>query len=637
GVVNIYIATGANYTFRSHITRTIQSIQWTHDNTLVVEWDPPGNAVWYRYRNQAELDQSTGVLTVREVKKENRGVFKGQFQVNGVLQYAVYSVTVVDAVSEPNVTCEQNNTDITLICSVEPPVQAEFTWTGPDGFSHVGNRAYVTKGKNYVYYCTVKNEVSNNSAEFNTNACPKGGADNIYIATGADYTFRSHITATIQSIQWTHNSNLVVECDPPGNPDWYRFKTQAELNQSTGDLTVREVKKEDRGLFKGQFQVNGDLWSAEYSVTVVDAVSEPNLTCEQNDTDITLICSVEPPVQSEFTWTGPDGFSHVGNRAYVTRGNNDVYYCTARNEVSKKSAAFNTNVCPKDAVSEPNVTCERNDTDITLICSVEPPVQSEFTWTGPDGFSHVGNRAYVTRGNNDVYYCTVKNKVSAKLAEFNIKACPKGGAVNVYIATGADYTFRSNITKKIQSIQWTHNNNLVVECDPPGNPDWYRFKTQAELNRDTGDLTVREVKKEDGGFFKGQFQVNGVLQYAEYSVTVMDPVSKPTVTCKKDNETHSTLMCIAEAPVPDSFEWKAPDGTHSGSSVQITRAGVGSVYFCTAENKVSKKTTEFRPDSNCFRVPDVPVPGSNIGAGGIIGILLAVAVGVIGVIGWIKR
>ncbi|KAF5905912.1 T-lymphocyte surface antigen Ly-9-like isoform X2, partial [Clarias magur] len=176
-----------------------------------------------------------------------------------------------------------------------------------------------------------------------------GGGVNNYIASGADYTFITHITRTIQSIQWTRDNTLVVECDPPGNPDWYRFKTQAELDLKTGDLTVRALKKEDSGLFKGQFQVNGVLQYVEYSVTVVDAVSEPKVTCEQNDRDITLLCSVEPPVQAEFTWTGPDGFSHVGNRVHVTREKYDeaIYYCTAKNEVSQKSTEFNIKTCAK--------------------------------------------------------------------------------------------------------------------------------------------------------------------------------------------------------------------------------------------------------------------------------------------------
>lgn len=98
-----------------------------------------------------------------------------------------------------------------------------------------------------------------------------------------------------------------------------------------------------------------------------------------------------------------------------------------------------------------------------------------------------------------------------------------GGAVNIYIATRANYTFRSNIIGTFQSIQWTHNNNLVVEWETPYFPEpvWYRYGDRAQLNIATGDLTLTMVKKADSGVFKGQFQVNNALQYAEHTVTAV--------------------------------------------------------------------------------------------------------------------
>ncbi|KAM9487051.1 uncharacterized protein Hap1MRO34_006917 isoform 2-T2 [Clarias gariepinus] len=565
GAVNIYIATRANYTFRSNIIGTFQSIQWTHNNNLVVEWEPPyfPEPVWYRYGDRGQLNIATGDLTLTMVKKADSGVFKGQFQVNNALQYAEHTVTAVDAVSETKVTCEQNHTDITLLCSVEPPMQAEFTWSGPDGFSHVGNRVYVTraKGDKAIYYCTAKNEVSQKSAEFNIETCAKGGAVNIYIATRANYTFRSNIIGTFQSIQWTHNNNLVVEWEPPYFPEpvWYRYGDRGQLNIATGDLTLTMVKKADSGVFKGQFQVNNALQYAEHTVTAVDAVSETKVTCEQNHTDITLLCSVEPPMQAEFTWSGPDGFSHVGNRVYVTRA----------------------------------------------------------------------------KGDKAIYYCTAKNEVSQKSAEFNIETCAKGGAANIPIATKANYTFRSNIIATFQSIQWAHNKDLVVEWDPPNFPEphWYRYGDRGQLNIKTGDLTLRVVK-EDSGLFKGQFQVNGVLQYAEYTVTAIDPFSECAVTCVKRNVTY-TLACTVEPPAQATFKWSGPNGfSHTGDSFEINSTENDLIYYCTAKNELNEATREFNL-KDCPQDP-VPEPPPNPGPiiGGIIGVLIAVA---LGVIGWLKK
>ncbi|MCJ8732537.1 hypothetical protein PDJAM_G00212570, partial [Pangasius djambal] len=121
------VATGTNYTFLPKIQGKIEMFDWRHKGDLVVDWDPDNRAHWYRYRERAHLNTDTGDLTL-QVKKEDSGLFRGQFQVNGVLQYFERTITVIDPVSEPKVTCKKNDTDITLLCSVNPPVQAEFTW-----------------------------------------------------------------------------------------------------------------------------------------------------------------------------------------------------------------------------------------------------------------------------------------------------------------------------------------------------------------------------------------------------------------------------------------------------------------------------------------------------------------------------
>ncbi|KAB5577060.1 hypothetical protein PHYPO_G00205640 [Pangasianodon hypophthalmus] len=487
------IATGTNYTFRPAIQGKIENFDWRHNGYLVVEWDPDNGAHWYRYRERAHINSDTGDLTL-QVKKEDSGVFRGQFQVKGVLQYFERTITVIDTVSEPKVTCEQNDTDITLPCSVDPPVQAEFTWTGPDEFSHVGKSVHITrKESDSIYYCTAKNEVSQKTIEFKLKECPGGYVYSQNIATGTTYTFRPTIQGKIENFDWRHNGYLVVEWDPDNGAHWYRYGERAHINSDTGDLTL-QVKKEDSGVFKGQFQVKGVLRYFERTITVIDAVSEPKVTCEQNDTDITLLCSVDPPVPVEFTWRGPDEFSHVGKSVHITRKERDdsIYYCTAKNEVSQKTIEFKLKECPGgyvysqniatgtnytfrptiqgkienfdwrhngylvvewdpdngahwyrygerahintdtgdltlqvkkedsgvfkgqfqvkgvlqyfertitviDAVSEPKVTCEQNDTDITLLCSVDPPVQAEFTWRGPDEFSHVGKSVHIIK------------------------------------------------------------------------------------------------------------------------------------------------------------------------------------------------------------------------------------------------
>ncbi|XP_053090536.1 uncharacterized protein LOC113525845 isoform X2 [Pangasianodon hypophthalmus] len=172
------------------------------------------------------------------------------------------------------------------------------------------------------------------------------------IATGTTYTFRPTIQGKIETFDWRHAGNLVVEWDPDNGAHWYRYGERAHINTDTADLTL-QVKKEDSGVFKGQFQVKGVLQYFERTITVIDPVPEPKVACKQNDTGITLLCSVDPSVQAAFTWTGPNEFSHVGESVHIPRKSDDaVYFCTAKNLVSEKTTEFTLKMCPEGEVND---------------------------------------------------------------------------------------------------------------------------------------------------------------------------------------------------------------------------------------------------------------------------------------------
>ncbi|XP_047671249.1 uncharacterized protein LOC113654382 isoform X3 [Tachysurus fulvidraco] len=685
--------TGTNYTFKPAIPGAVELGDWKLNGNLVVVWEGKSNPVWYRLKDRAQLNTDNGDFTVR-LKKEDRGVFKAQFLVKGVLKHFERTIKVIDPVTKPKVTCEQNDQDITLKCSVEAPVQALFTWSGPDGFSHVGDSVQITRKPNddSIYYCSAKNEVSVMSAEFKLKDCiSEGCVDCENFKTGTNYTFKPAIPGAIELGYWRLNGNLVVVWEGKSNPVWYRLKDRAQLNTDNGDLTVR-LKKEDSGVFKARFQGQGFLKDFERTIKVIDPVTKPKVTCEQNDQDITLKCAVEAPVQALFTWSGPDGFSHVGDSVQITRKQNDnsIYYCSAKNEVSVMSAEFKLKDCISegcvdcenvktgtiytfkpaipgvielgnwklngylvvewegkrepvwyrlkdraqlntdngdltvrlkkedsgvfraqfqgqgvlnyferkikviDPVTKPKVTCEQNDQDITLKCALEAPVQALFIWSGPHGFSHVGDSVQITRKQNDdsIYYCSAQNEVSVMSAEFKLKDCISEDCKHV--ATGTVYTFTSGITGDIELGDWRLNGNLVVEWEGKSEPVWYRLQDRAKLNRANGDLSV-VLQKNDSGEYKALFQVKGVLQYYVITINVIDPVTKPKVTCEQ-NDQGITLKCSLVPPVEAKFKWTGPNGfSHVGDSVQITRKpNDDSIYYCSAKNEVSVMSAEFK-------------------------------------------
>ncbi|GAA6108229.1 uncharacterized protein LOC113654382 isoform X1 [Tachysurus ichikawai] len=203
-------------------------------------------------------------------------------------------------------------------------------------------------GTNYTFKPAIPGVIELGDWRLNGNIVVEweGCVDCENFKTGTNYTFKPAIPGVIELGDWRLNGNLVVEWEGKSETIWYRLKDRATLNTDNGDLTVW-LKKEDSGVFKALFQVQGVLKSFERTIKVIDPVTKPKVTCEQNDQDITLKCSVDAPVQALFTWFGPDGFSHVGDSVQITRKQNDdsIYYCSAKNEVSVMSAEFKPKDC----------------------------------------------------------------------------------------------------------------------------------------------------------------------------------------------------------------------------------------------------------------------------------------------------
>ncbi|KAL7881734.1 hypothetical protein AOLI_G00085820 [Acnodon oligacanthus] len=171
------------------------------------------------------------------------------------------------------------------------------------------------------------------------------------VETGQNYTFKSSVSGTPEAILWKFKKNKVVEYEN-NDQTWYRFETRAHLDIITGDFTLKQLRKEDSGQYESEIQVNGKLQYSNHEINVMDPVTKPSVTCEKpgEGEGIVLRCSLSPPVQADFSWSGPNGFTQSGQNIKISQkpGPNMVYYCTASNEVSRKSTQVNLQDCVKD-------------------------------------------------------------------------------------------------------------------------------------------------------------------------------------------------------------------------------------------------------------------------------------------------
>ncbi|KAL6484788.1 hypothetical protein MHYP_G00068330 [Metynnis hypsauchen] len=170
-----------------------------------------------------------------------------------------------------------------------------------------------------------------------------------FVETGKNHTFKPPLPGTPETILWKFQKNRVVEFEN-NEETWYRLEGRADLNKITGDFTIKQLRKEDSGLYESEIQVKGKLEYSSHEIKVIDAVPVPNVTCEANSTVATLLCSVGSSAQAEFEWSGPNGFKETGKIIIVSK-EQALYICTAKNYLSEESTEFSLQNCLTGGVS----------------------------------------------------------------------------------------------------------------------------------------------------------------------------------------------------------------------------------------------------------------------------------------------
>ncbi|XP_072541251.1 lymphocyte function-associated antigen 3-like [Salminus brasiliensis] len=167
-----------------------------------------------------------------------------------------------------------------------------------------------------------------------------------YVETGKDYTFTPTVTGVMETILWKFRNNKVVEFEFK-DTTWYRFGDRGHLDTGTGKLTLMNMMKNESGLYQSEIQVNGKLHNTAHDLVVMDGVSEPKVICDVFPEGITLSCSVPNPVMVEYDWSGPDRLTYTGQTLNVSKKTSlkSVYFCTAKNKVSKKTTQFSIGSC----------------------------------------------------------------------------------------------------------------------------------------------------------------------------------------------------------------------------------------------------------------------------------------------------
>ncbi|TTR84637.1 CD48 antigen [Bagarius yarrelli] len=145
-----------------------------------------------------------------------------------------------------------------------------------------------------------------------------------------------------------------------------------------------------------------------------------------------------------------------------------------------------------------------------------------------------------------------------------------------------------------------------------------RFKERLQLNRTSGDLTIRNINRNDSGLYLVQV-LTKLLSAKTFSVRVYAPVSAPVITRGDRSSVSSTELCVLWCSVENGddvmLSWYRE--TERISNTNNTNLSVhpnltlhlhltqndSSTYSCVSHNPVSSKNTSVNITQLCSYSP----------------------------------
>ncbi|XP_048048682.1 lymphocyte function-associated antigen 3 isoform X2 [Megalobrama amblycephala] len=171
-----------------------------------------------------------------------------------------------------------------------------------------------------------------------------------YEEVGNEIILTPRIRGKPEDILWKHNDNKVLEYDGSKVDEYGSFRGRVVVDFETGELTIRKLNSQDSGQYQADIVINGKVQSSSHTLTVLDALVEPQVNCELDEiSDVKkLLCSVESQTLISYEWSGPNINVHSGHELVVDKQEENldsVYTCTVKNRVNRKSTDFTLKDC----------------------------------------------------------------------------------------------------------------------------------------------------------------------------------------------------------------------------------------------------------------------------------------------------
>ncbi|XP_029923325.1 uncharacterized protein LOC115370443 [Myripristis murdjan] len=268
----------------------------------------------------------------------------------------------------------------------------------------------------------------------------EGAEKQVYLADGGKLTLESPIPAEFKpltSILWKHNHNMVVEwVEKLGSVEYYgAFHGHTTLDRKTARLEIDNLTLIYSGVYS--LELNGQLQSETYMVTVIKKVPKPSVTveplfCSSTSSLCKLSCNGWIPEAEPITysWRRDTGaWTESSKLMDITNDDNHVenFFCQMKNPVSEEESepwknVFYPEKVPKPSVALEPLSCSPSSPPCALSCNGGIPEAEPITysWRRDTGdWTESSKLMDITKDDDHIenFFCQMKNPVSEEESE----------------------------------------------------------------------------------------------------------------------------------------------------------------------------------------------------------------------------
>ncbi|XP_064167002.1 uncharacterized protein LOC135240899 [Anguilla rostrata] len=633
-------------------TGSLNRIVWKHGGDKAIEWEGGQTDAYREFKGSTSLDTKTGEMTITKLDPRFNGVYSSD--VNGNRATKKWKLTVLDPVSKPIIVENCNESMCVLSCENKATVKVQYAWRKGEEELQKYDRTLVleksddTVGKAYI--CNCRNPVS---FAVSDPVVPFPRGDEVYGKHGGEITLTpGPFTGSLKRIVWKHGDDKAIEWEG-GQTDAYRqFKGSTSLNETTGEMRITNLDSRFNGVYSSD--VNGIQATKKWKLTVLG-----DEVYGKHGGEITLTPDPFSGPLERIVWKrgGDKAIEWEGGLPEAYRqfkGSTFLDTETGEMTITKLDSTFNgvysSDVNGIQATKKWKLTVLGDEVglygkhggEITLTPGPFTGSLKRIVW------KHGDDKAIEWEGGQtDAYHqfkgSTSLNETTGEMRITNLDSRFNGvysSDVNGVQATikwkltvlgdelygkkGGEITLSpGSLSASLTRIVWKHGDDKAIEWEG-GQTDAYRqFRNSTTVNEKTGEMRITKLNSTFNGVYSSD--VNGIQATKRWTLTVLDPVSKPRIV-ENCNESTCVLSCKNDATVKVQCAWRKgeeellqSDGT---LKLEKTDDKVGKAYICNCSNPVSFALSD-------PVVPFRPVPPVGLILGLLFLIIIIIAIGVI--------